>query len=119
MQDLLGPAGAQAWDALIVNSEVERTIRDIDFRTVPESGYSSVPVLVAIPGAVSKPLERGVTDIIGTRGVKVRLGTQEHEITYIGVAGIPASFLVDKQGRLRALEVRGNLEAEVKKLLAE
>ena len=36
-----------------------------------------------------------------------------------GVAGIPASFLVDKQGRLRALEVRGNLEAEVKRLLAE
>jgi hypothetical protein len=31
-----------------------------------------------------------VTDVIGTQGVKVKLGSQVQEVCYIGVVGIPA-----------------------------
>jgi len=71
------------------NPHPDRVIRDIDFLTVPESGYYPVPVLVAITGAVSRPMQGVVTDVTGTQGVKVKLGTQEQEVYYIGVAGIP------------------------------
>ncbi len=70
------------------NPHPDKVIRDVDFLTVPESRYSAVPVLVAITGAVNRPLTGTVTDVIGTRGVKVRLGTQEQEVYYLGVAGI-------------------------------
>ena len=71
------------------NPHPEKVIRDIDFRTVPESGYGVVPVLAAITGAVSRPNEGLVTDVIGTAGIRVRLGTQEQEIYYTGVEGLP------------------------------
>lgn len=70
------------------NPHPEKAIRDVDFMIVPESG--SVPVLVAITGAVSRPREGVVTGVIGTGGVKVQLGTQVEEIMYIGVVGLPA-----------------------------
>ncbi len=41
VEDLLGAAGAKAWDTLIVNTEVERTVRDIDFRL--EAGTAKKP----------------------------------------------------------------------------
>ncbi|MBM3474613.1 MAG: hypothetical protein FJX75_15220 [Armatimonadetes bacterium] len=72
------------------NPHPDKVIRDLDFLTVPESGYYPVPVLAAITGAVSRPTEGVVTDVIGTQGVKVKLGTQEEEVYYIGVAGLPA-----------------------------
>jgi hypothetical protein len=71
------------------NPHPEQVIRDLDFLTVPESGYSPVPVLAAITGAVSRPMQGVVTDVIGTQGIKVQLGTQEEDVYYIGVAGIP------------------------------
>jgi hypothetical protein len=72
------------------NPHPDRVIRDLDFLTAPESGYGPVPVLAAISGAVSRPTEGVVTDVIGIQGAKVRLGTQEEEVYYIGVAGLPA-----------------------------
>lgn len=70
------------------NPYPDKVIRDIDFSTVPETGYSPVPVLVAITGAVARPATGVVEDIIGTAGLKVRLGTQLQDVYYIGVAGI-------------------------------
>jgi len=72
------------------NPSPDKVIRDIDFCTVPESGYSPVPVLVAITGAVARPASGAVEDIIGTAGIKVRLGTQLQDVYYLGVAGIEA-----------------------------
>lgn len=44
----------------------------------------------------------------------------ENEIsTRFGIHGIPAMWLVDKEGNLASTDVRGNLEAEVEKLLAK
>jgi len=39
--------------------------------------------------------------------------------TRFGIEGIPAMWLVDKQGRVRTTEANDNLEAEITKLLAE
>jgi hypothetical protein len=36
-----------------------------------------------------------------------------------GVRSIPAMWLVDKEGKLASLDARGNLEAQVEKLLAK
>ena len=71
------------------NQHPEKVIRDLDFLTLPESGYGPVPVLAGITGAVSKPMQGVVADVIGTEGIKVKLGTQEEEVRYIGVAGVP------------------------------
>jgi endonuclease YncB( thermonuclease family) len=71
-----------------VNLHPDKPVRDLDFLTVPESGYGPVPVLAALTGAVNRASEGVVIDVIGTQGVKVRLGTQEQEVYYIGVAGI-------------------------------
>ena len=71
------------------NPRPDKAIRDVDFLTVPETGYGSVPVLVGITGAVHRSLQGIVTEVIGTRGVKIKLGTQDEEVYYIGVAGIP------------------------------
>jgi hypothetical protein len=70
------------------NPYPDKVIRDIDFCTVPESGYNPVPVLVAITGAVARPATGVVEDTIGTAGIKVRLGTQLQDVYYLGVAGI-------------------------------
>ncbi len=72
-----------------VNPHPDKGIQDIDFLTVLESGYNPVPVLAAITCAVNRSPEGVVTDVLGTHGIKVRLGTQEQEVHYIGVAGIP------------------------------
>lgn len=71
------------------NPHPEKVIRDLDFLTIEETGYTAVPVLVAITGAVSRPREGVVVDVIGTAGVRVRLGTTEEDIYYIGTVGIP------------------------------
>ncbi len=70
------------------NPNPEKVIRDVDFLTVPENGYGCIPILVGLTGAVSKPSRGVVTDVIGTAGIKVRLGTQEEDIYYVGVEGI-------------------------------
>ncbi len=71
-----------------VNPNPDKVIRDIDFLTLPETGYGPVPVLVAITGAVGRPPVGVVTDVIGTQGVRVKLGTQVQDIYYIGVVGL-------------------------------
>ncbi|MBI2301093.1 MAG: thermonuclease family protein [Armatimonadetes bacterium] len=73
-----------------VNPHPERVIRDLDFLHVAENNFGTVPVLVAITGAVQRSSEGLVTDVIGTAGIKIKLGTEEQAVYYIGVAGIPA-----------------------------
>jgi hypothetical protein len=70
------------------NPHPEKVIRDIDFLAVPKHDYGPVPVLAGITAASLQGDEGIVTDIINTRGIKVKLGGQEKEVYYIGVAGI-------------------------------
>ena len=74
-----------------VNPHPEKVIRDIDFLTVPENGLQSVPVLVAITAATMQSDEGIVTDVMNTRGIKVKMGEQVKEFYYIGLAGIEDS----------------------------
>jgi hypothetical protein len=74
-----------------VNPHPEKVIRDIDFLTVPENGLQSVPVLVAMTAATMQSDEGIVTDVINTRGIKVKMGDQVKEFYYIGLAGIEDS----------------------------
>jgi hypothetical protein len=87
------------------NPHPEKGIRDIDFLTVPENGYGCIPILAGLTGAVSRPSRGLVTDVIGTAGLKVRLGTQEEEIYYIGVDGIGR----DNPYYAKAVEAHRNL----------
>jgi endonuclease YncB( thermonuclease family) len=73
------------------NPHPEKAIRDIDFVTTPENLYQPVPCLVAITAATIQGNQGVVTDVIGTRGLKVKMGDQEKEIYYIGVGGIEES----------------------------
>lgn len=79
------------------NPQPERVIESIDFLTVPESGFRPVPVLAAITGAVASPAQGTVLDIIGTRGVRVRLGTAVQDVYYIGVAGVEETHAFREQ----------------------
>lgn len=72
-----------------INPHPEKEIATIDFETPEDCHYRAVPVLAAITGAVSRPSRGTVVDIIGTRGVKIRLGSTVEDIYYIGSAGIP------------------------------
>jgi hypothetical protein len=69
-----------------VNPHPEKAIRDVDFLTTPT--FEAVPGLLGLTAARERPTEGVVTDIIGTRGLKVKLGTEVQEIYYIGSAGI-------------------------------
>ncbi len=79
-----------------VNPSPEKSIRDIDFTTVPKND-EALAGLLALTAAREKPTEGVVTDIIGTRGVKVKLGTEVQEIYYIGTTGIDESDPFYKQ----------------------
>ncbi len=70
------------------NPHPEKVIRDVDFVKTPDSD-GCVPVLAGITGAISRPREGIVTDVIGTAGLKVQLGTQVQDIYYIGCEGLP------------------------------
>jgi hypothetical protein len=71
------------------NPHPGKKITTLDFETPEDSRYSAVPVLAAITAGVARPSRGTVVDIIGTRGVKVRLGTTVEDVYYIGAAGIP------------------------------
>ena len=73
------------------NPHPEKEITTIDFETPAESTYGAVPVLAGISGAVSRPTRGTVVDIIGTHGLRIRLGTKVEDIYYIGSTGIPDS----------------------------
>ena len=62
------------------------SVRDVDFLTTPT--FEAVPGLLGLTAAQERASEGVVTDIIGTRGVKVKLGTEVQDIYYIGTAGI-------------------------------
>jgi hypothetical protein len=70
------------------NPHPEKPIRDVDFLTVEANGYGTVPVLAGLTAAVMQTNEGVVTDVIGTQGVRVKLGTEEVEVYYIGTVGI-------------------------------
>jgi hypothetical protein len=69
-----------------VNPHPEKAVVDVDFLTTPT--FEAVPGLLGLTAARERPTEGVVTDIIGTRGLKVKLGTEVQEIYYIGSAGI-------------------------------
>jgi hypothetical protein len=70
------------------NPHPDKAIRELDFVAPPEGGYGCIPLLVAITAARTQTDTGLVTDVLGTAGVKVKLGTQEQDIYYIGSAGI-------------------------------
>jgi hypothetical protein len=72
------------------NPEPAKLVRDVDFLTNPDAGYGVVPVLAGLTAATMQTNEGVVTDVIGTHGCKVKLGTEEQELYYIGLAGCPA-----------------------------
>ncbi|MBM3500498.1 MAG: hypothetical protein FJX74_17710, partial [Armatimonadetes bacterium] len=71
-----------------VNPHPAKPIRDVDFLTVEANGYGTVPVLAGLTAAVMRTNEGVVTDVLGTAGVRVKVGTEEREIYYIGTVGI-------------------------------
>jgi len=77
-----------AWEW--VNPHPEKPVRDVDFCTSPENGYTTVPVLAGISGAVQQATEGVVVDVIGTAGIKVKLGALVQDVYYTGTTGIPA-----------------------------
>jgi hypothetical protein len=70
------------------NPHPEKAIKNLDFVSTPEGQDGAVSMLIAITAATMQADEGIVTDVIDTRGVKVRLGTQVKDIYYIGVGGI-------------------------------
>ena len=70
------------------NPHPEKAIKDVDFLSTPTGQNECVAMLIAITAATMQADEGIVTDVIDTRGVKVRLGTQVKDIYYIGVGGI-------------------------------
>ena len=70
------------------NPHPEKMVRDIDFMTVTKFDYYPVATLVGITAASLQADEGVVTDVINTRGIKVKIGAQEKEVYYIGVSGI-------------------------------
>jgi hypothetical protein len=81
--------GVGIWGYEWANPHPEKLVMDIDFQ-VPDNApyYQTLPLLVAITAATMQADEGIVTGVIDTRGIKVKLGTQEKEIYYIGVGGI-------------------------------
>ncbi len=56
------------------NPHPEKVIRDIDFCAVPKHDYGPVATLVGITAASLQADEGVVTDVINTRGIKVKIG---------------------------------------------
>ena len=81
----LAVAGSQA--SLLDSVHPEKAIRDVDFTTVPKMD-EALSGLLGLTAARERPTEGVVTDVIGTRGVKVKLGTEVQEIYYIGTVGL-------------------------------
>jgi len=73
------------------NPQPGKEIASVDFATVPENGFGPVPVLVGITAATMRSDQGVVVDVLGTGGIKVRLGTQVTDVCYIGVAGLDKS----------------------------
>ena len=70
------------------NPHPEKEIATVDFLTVKDSDYVPVPILIGLTAATMRSDTGVVVDVIGTAGVKVRLGTQVTDIYYTGVAGL-------------------------------
>ncbi len=71
------------------NPHPDRQIATVDFLTVKDSQYSAVPILVGLTAATMRSDSGIVVDVIGTAGLKVKLGTQVVDIYYTGVADLP------------------------------
>jgi endonuclease YncB( thermonuclease family) len=74
-----------------VNPNPEKQIASVDFATRPKSEYEPAVFLLGLTAATVGSNEGVVEDIIGTQGVKVRIGNQLKDIYYIGSAGIDKS----------------------------
>jgi len=73
------------------NPHPDKEIASVDFATAPENGFGPVPVLVGLTAATMRSDQGVVVDVLGTAGVKVRLGTQVADVCYIGVVGLEKS----------------------------
>lgn len=67
-----------------VNPEPEKEISEVDFARAGDN-YGGVPVLVGVTAASLKADSGIVTEVVGLRGVKVRLGARIVDVDYIGV----------------------------------
>ena len=70
------------------NPSPDKEIRSVDFLAVSNG---PVALLVGLSGATFQPTEGVIEEVIGTAGVRVRLGTQLVDIYYIGVVGLPTT----------------------------
>ena len=70
------------------NPHPEKEIKSVDFLTEAKSNYEAVVFLLGITAATAQANEGVVQDIIGTSGVKVKIGTQLRDFYYIGVVGL-------------------------------
>jgi hypothetical protein len=66
----------------------QKAIRSVDFLVVPGGYCEPVPMLVAITAAQRRADQGVVTGVTGTHGLKVKLGSGEITVRYIGCAGI-------------------------------
>ena len=73
------------------NPHPEKEIKSVDFLSEAKSNYEAVVFLLGITAATAQGNEGVVQDIIGTAGVKVKIGTQLKDFYYIGVVGIDKS----------------------------
>jgi hypothetical protein len=70
-----------------VNPHADKEIATIDFCRFDEKS-DGVPLLVGITAATLSADQGVVEDVIGTEGVRVRLGSQLTDVHYIGVKGL-------------------------------
>jgi hypothetical protein len=70
------------------NPHPDKEIASVDFATAAANKFGPVPVLVGITAATMRSDQGVVVDVLGTGGIKVRLGTQVTDVCYIGVAGL-------------------------------
>jgi hypothetical protein len=73
------------------NPHPEKEITTVDFLSEPKSNYEAVVFLLGLTAATAQANEGVVEDIIGTAGVKVKIGTQIKDFYYVGVVGIDKS----------------------------
>ena len=73
------------------NPHPEKEIKSVDFVAAAKPDYAPVVFLLGLTAAVAQTSEGVIEDVIGTAGVKVRLGKELKDIYYIGAAGIDKS----------------------------
>jgi hypothetical protein len=71
-----------------VNPNPQKEIATVDFCRFDEKSSDGVPILAGITAATLTSDQGVAEDVIGTEGVRVRLGTTLVDVYYIGVKGL-------------------------------